>query len=168
MGHENENNRSTALTPELMATVNAATAAAVKEAVSGISGMFADLVRELAITPEKLREANKPYKDPAIERREMREKMKFKQEEIDNEKEKQRQRLNCRHHYKNNLLAVALVNNFQDRQTRGICMLCHDWIHPREWRIDNPTEENPRGVAHIVDAHKDYNLVIQAANQQNG
>jgi hypothetical protein len=154
--HENQNNRSSALTPELLAVINASIASAVQEAIKGTGALMADA----------LRDANKPYVDPAKERRNLREKMKFKQEEIDNAKTQRLAKENCSHHYKNGLLSVALVNNFHDRQTRGICMRCHEWFYPREWRIELPTEENPGGVAKIVDAHPKYFLVVEAANQQ--
>jgi len=156
MGTENQNNRSSALTPEILALINASISAAVKEAIAGTGTMVS----------EALREANKPYVDEAKTRRELREKMKFKQEEADNAKTQRMAKEACSHHYKNGLLAVALVNNFHDRQTRGICMRCHEWFYPREWRIDNPTEENPRGTPHIVDAHPKYHLVVEAAAQQ--
>jgi len=154
--HENLNNRSTSVTPELLAVINASIAAAVQEAIKGTGAMVADA----------LRDANKPYVDETKKKRDLREKMKFKQEEIDNAKTQRMAKEACSHHYKNGLLAVALVNNFHDRQTRGICMRCHDWFHPREWRIENPTEEHPQGVAKIVDAHPKYNLVVEAAAQQ--
>lgn len=167
MGTEHENNRSSALTPELIAMINASTTAAVKEAVTGIFATLGPLLKDMAVTPEKLQAGMRPYKDPAVERREIREKLKFREDEVDNEKEKKRQRANCRHFYANNLCAVAVVRNFFDRQPRGVCMLCQDWLNPKEWVIDAPSEEYPRGKAHIVDAHKDYLLVIQAI-QKNG
>ena len=167
MGTEHENNRSSAMTPELLAAVNAATTAAVKEAIAGMSVIMADTIKALAMTPEKMREANKPYVDPAKERREIREKMKFREDEAQNEIEKRRQRENCRHFYPNNLCAVSVIRNFFDRNPRGVCMLCQDWLNPREWVIDAPTDEFPRGHARIAAEHKDYKLVIQAI-QKNG
>lgn len=173
MGHPNDNNRdldtanrSTAPTPEVLAANDAVVKAAVKEAIEGVFAQLGPLMKEMALTPEKLREGMRPYVDPAVERRAIREKMKFKEEEADNEREKRRQRDNCSHRYRNGILAVALVNNFHDRQTRGICMKCHEWFHPREWRIDNPTETSPKGTPHVVEQHKQYQLVIDAANQQ--
>jgi len=163
---ENHANRSTAPTPDVLASKLAENRALVQEVVTSIFAQLGPYFKDMAITPEKLREGMRPYVDPNVERRQIREKMKFKKEEADNAKEQRRQKDNCSHHYKNGLLAIALVNNFHDRQTRGICMKCHDWIHPREWRFDNPTEENPYGVQHVVEAHKNYHLVVEAANQQ--
>lgn len=59
MGTEHENNRSSAVTPELLAVINASIAAAVQEAIKGTGSLVADA----------LREANKPYVDPDKERR---------------------------------------------------------------------------------------------------
>lgn len=165
MSNENLNNRSTALTPELLAVINASISAAVKEAMAGV-GTIAEAIKATAITPEQLREANKPYVDPDKERRRVREKMKFKADELQQEKDKREFRDKCSHKYKTGLAAVAVVRNFPDRNPRGICMLCHEWFHPKEWRIDNPTETEPNGTAHIVDMHPKYQLVWDAINQK--
>lgn len=168
MGHENENNRSSAMTPEMIALVTAAVTAAVKEATAGMAVHNAALIEAMALTPEKLRDATKPYVDPAVELRNIREKMKFKKEEIENAKAQRVMRDKCSHKYKNGIAAVAVVRNFPDRQPRGICMLCHDWFFPREWRILTPTDEKPEGVPLVVEAHPKYQLVWDAINQQEG
>ena len=67
MSTDNLNNRSTALTPELIALVNASTTAAIKEAMAGVSTMMQQVIKEVALTPEKLRDATKPYVDPDAE-----------------------------------------------------------------------------------------------------
>ena len=168
MGTENQNNRSTAMTPEMIALITAATTAAVKEAMAGASVIMANAVKEMALTPEKIREANKPYVDPAVELRRIREEMKFKKSEAQAEKDARIVKDNCSHKYKNGIAAVAVVRNFPDRHPRGICMLCHDWFYPREWRINTPTDNDPEGVALIVPAHPKYQLVYDAINQQEG
>jgi hypothetical protein len=164
----NTPNRSSAPTPEVIAGNDAIVKAAVQEAIAGVFAQIGPFLKDMQLTPERLRDAMKPWVDPAVEKRQLREKMKFKEEEKQNAVEQRRQKDNCSHHYKNGLLAVALVNNFHDRQTRGVCMKCHEWIHPREWRIDEPTEHNPHGKAHVVEQHKLYHLVVEAANQQQG
>lgn len=164
MGTENQNNRSTAPTPEFLAMMNATIAAAVREAVAGA----VVLMQSQAITPEKLREALAPAKDDAKTRREIREKLKFKKEEIENAKAARLKRDNCNHRYTNGQLAISTAQNFFDRQARGICMLCHDWITPREWVIDAPTGEDGEGVARLAPKHKDYELVLQKLREQNG
>jgi hypothetical protein len=168
MGHDNENNRSSALTPEILAMITAATSAAVKEALAGSHEHNLEMIKELALTPEKLREATKPYKDPTTENREKREKIKFRQEEADNQKQMRLTRENCPHTYKQGGLALGIIRNYMDRQPRGICMLCHELFHPREWRIDAPTEEMPAGFAHIVAAHPKYALVLAKIRESEG
>src|SRR6267142_204511 len=74
MGTEpGKDNRSSALTPEQLGEMNQITSAAVKEAVEGVFRNLGPLLEKLAITPEKLREANKPYVDPAKIARQARE-----------------------------------------------------------------------------------------------
>jgi hypothetical protein len=168
MGHENENNRSSAMTPELIAMITASTSAAVKEAMAGVAVLMGSMVKDLALTPEKLREANKPYVDPAVAHRALREKMKFKQEEIDNAAARRKAREMCPHKYKNGLASIGVVRNFPGNVPRGICVQCHEWFYPREWRISAPTDEHPEGVAAVVDMHPKYQLVWDAINQQEG
>jgi hypothetical protein len=168
MSQENLNNRSTSMTPELIALVNASTTAAIKEAMAGMSTMMAQVIQEVALTPEKLREATKPYKDPVEANRAIREKMRFRQEEIDSEKAKRLTRDNCPHKYKTGHGAIGVIRNFYDNQPRGLCMLCQDFFTPREWRIGAPTEEEPNGVAYIAPAHPQYQLVRDAIRQQEG
>lgn len=166
MSNENLNNRSTSMTPEMIALVTASTTAAVKEAMAGMSAMMSEVIREVALTPEKLREATKPYQDPVEANRAIREKMKFRQEEVDSEQAKRLTRDNCPHKYKTGHPAIGVIRNFYDGQPRGICMLCHDFFTPREWRISAPTTEEPNGVARIVAAHPQYQLVRDAIRMQ--
>jgi hypothetical protein len=169
MGHDNENNRSTALTPELIAMITAATAAAVKETMAGMREHNETMIRELALTPEKLREANKPYVDPDVANRALRDKLKFKREEIEQEKNRRLTRDNCTHHYPDGrLIAISPVRNFPDRQERGICMLCHEWFTPREWRIDDPGNVDSDKQAHMFPQHPQYALVLKAIRQKEG
>ena len=156
MGHENENNRSSAMTPEIIATINAAVSTGVKDAISGLFEHLGPLLRDM----------NKPYKDPDVERRALRDKLKFKQDEIEGEKAKRLLRDSCSHRDKNGRVAIGVVRNFPDRHPRGICTHCQEWFYPREYRFDNPTEDKPYGTPHIVDAHPQYQLVYDAIAQQ--
>src|ERR1700680_4199272 len=92
MGNENMRNRETSMTPELIATINAAVGEGVKGAISGLFAELAPLLRDL----------NKPYVDPAVERKKLRDKMKFKADEVQNEKDKQALREKCPHKYSRN------------------------------------------------------------------
>jgi hypothetical protein len=158
---DHDNNRSSALSPEAIAMINTATAKAVQEAVTAVFQSLAPVLKDMAITPEKLREANKPYEDPAKVAREKRESLKSKQDEAEIVRVTLARRAQCPHLDKNGRSSISLVHNQPDHQARGICVVCHDWIFPREWRIGPPDEENPRGKAYIVDQHKDYKIVLQ-------
>lgn len=172
MSHDAESlNRSSALSPEIMATINASTSAAVKEAVSAVFASLAPMLKDMAITPEKIREANKPYVDPAKIARELRESLKSKADEEEQRRLDRARRDACTHLDKNGRTAICLIHNYPDHQPRGICPICQDLIHPKEWRIA-PTEEMaielarlsgepPKGRAYIVPAHRDYRTVMQ-------
>lgn len=170
-----DNNRSSALSPEMLANINTATQKAVQEAVSAtvaaVMASMAPLMRDMALTPEKLHELTQPrltetqIKDEAKARarvlREERESLKSKADEEEIRRITQARRAACPHVDKNGRSSINLVHNQPDHQPRGICVVCHDWIHPREWRIGAPNEQNPKGVAYLVDPHKDYRTVLQ-------
>jgi hypothetical protein len=160
MASENDNNRSSALSPEALAMIHTATAAAVQEAISSLFQNFMPALKDMALTPEKIREANRPYVDPLKAARDLRESLKSKKEEIENQKRLAAFRASCSHTYNNGITAICLVHNQPDHQPRGICVLCSDWIHPKEWRIGIPTEKEPNGHAYLVEPHKDYSRVM--------
>jgi hypothetical protein len=152
-------NRSSAPTPEQLGAMNVAIAAAVREAVSGVFAQLGPVLKDMAITPEKLREANKPYQDPAKIARELREGLRTKAEEAEMRRLERERKDNCMHIDANGRSTIQLVHNYPDRQTRGICAHCQDYIHPKEWRIGPPTPEEPRGHAYMVEPHKNYSSV---------
>jgi hypothetical protein len=163
---EQELNRSGALSPEMTAVVNTAIAEGIKAALSG----FAPILKELALTPEKLDLLRTPKKTEADLKklaRELRETMKSKQDEAENLRLAQERKDACDHRYHTGKSAINLVHNYHDHQVRGVCVKCSDWIHPREWRIGAPTEETPHGKAFVVPAHKDYQRVISQENNPN-
>lgn len=163
MNPEAKDNRSSALTPEQLGAMNEITSAAVNEAVKGVFSALGPLLEKMAITPEKLREANRPYEDPAKVARQVRE-MALWRADMDEQREKnQEYKDNCLHQDDNQRSSIRLIRNFPDRQPRGVCVKCHDLIHPKEWRIGPPDAKNPRGKAYLADAHKNYLTVLQLA-----
>lgn len=158
---QKEQNRSSAMSPEQVAQTNAMVSAAVAEAVRSMFTSFAPMLEKLAITPEKLREANKPYVDPAKAARELREMLLWKEDEAENRRKLQEYQDNCPHIDQNGRSSITLVHNFPDRQPRGLCTKCQALIHPREWRIAAPDAKHPRGNAYLTEAHKNYNIVMQ-------
>ena len=166
-------NRSSALTPEQLAAQNAAMTAAVREAVASVMVGLLPALKEMAITPEKLREANKPYVDPAKVLREQRESLKSKADEAEQRRLDRSRRDACLHQDANGRDALCLIHNYPDHQPRAICPICQDVIHPKEWRIASSAEEaikltppglgpvdQPKGHAYIALAHRDYRRVM--------
>src|ERR1035437_7344714 len=136
MANERDQNQrqEPAQSAEQAAQINTAVSAAVREAVEGVFKTLGPLLKDMAMTPEKIREANKPYEDPAKIAREMRESLKSKADEEENRKLDRQRKDNCPHLDQNARSSVSVVHNHQDHQPRGVCVLCHDWIHPKEWR----------------------------------
>jgi hypothetical protein len=158
---ENDNNRSSALSPEALGVINSTVSMAVQAAVSEVFKSLVPVLKDMALTPEKLREASKPYEDPAKLARELRESLKSKQDEAEIQRATKARRDACPHLDANGRSSINLVHNQPDHQPRGICVVCGDWIHPREWRIGPVDEKNPRGKAYLVEPHKDYRIVLQ-------
>lgn len=170
MSEQHDNNRSSALSPEALGAINTAASKAITEAVTAaVTAVMMSLkpsFESMALTPDKLREAMKPYEDPRKLARELRESLKSKEDEAEIAKMTARRKAMCPHVDKNGRPAICLVHNFPDHQARGVCVVCSDWIHPKEWRIGAPDEKNPRGKAYLVEPHKDYGRVIQLESMQ--
>ena len=171
----NEKEQSTrqepAQTPEQAAQTNAAIALAVQEAVKSVFANLAPVLKDMAMTPEKIREANRPYEDPAKIARELRESLKSKADEEENRKLDRARKDACPHLDKNGRSAICVVHNHQDHQPRGICVVCTDWIHPKEWRYAATPElalalvkgdkDRVKGRAYVTDPHPSYRIVMQ-------
>jgi len=171
MATEEKSNRSSAFTTEQLGEINVAMSLAIKDAVAGavaaaMAGL-APILKEVALTPEKLREINKPYVDPAKQAREDRERDDWREEIAQQRAFVDATRANCSHLYRTGQEAIALVHNQLDRQVRGLCMLCHEWIFPREWTIDPPDEKNHKGLAKLRGPHKDYQRVVRIEQQRS-
>lgn len=144
-----------ALTPDMQAFINAS----IQAAVSGVFTQIAPVLQSIALTPEKLQAAMKPYEDPAKVARELRERQQMKEQDAEARRNTALRQKNCPHQDKNGNWAIDLVHNFPDHQPRGVCPLCHVWIHPQEWRIEAPDAANPKGHAKIVPEHPLYQVV---------
>jgi len=165
-GNDQHDNRSSALTPEALAVMNSAIAKAVQESVSAIFANLKPTLESMAITPEKLREANRPYEDPKRAERDARETKKSKADEAELRQLTAARRAACPHLDANGRSSINLVHNQPDHQPRGICVTCGDWIFPKEWRIGPPDDQNPRGRAFLVEPHKDYKIVMSLESRQ--
>jgi hypothetical protein len=153
------------LNPEAQAFVSASISAAIKEAVSGVFASLGPILKDLAMTPEKIRAANTPYVDPAKVARDKRETEKSKQDEKELRAMDAARKAACPHLDQNQRSSIRLIHNYPDRQPRGICPICHDLITPREWRIEAPDAANPKGRAVLTPAHKNYDTVLLLESQ---
>ena len=149
------------LTPEAQAFMNASMSAAVKEAVKGIFEQMGPIFAGMALTPEKMAQAETIRRAPTEEQlafkvRMAREKAQWKLEIDENTANKQRMQDNCPHAYPTSGSSWNVIRNYPDRQERFICALCHSLAEPRRWVVDAPNDKNPRGYAHIVDATPNY------------
>jgi hypothetical protein len=161
MTTEAEGNRSSALTPEQLGAINNATASAVKSALEAVMSGLIPVFQGMQLTPEKIQEMKKPYVDPAKMERDLREAQKTKEDAEEASRLTAARKAGCPHLDKNGRSSINISHNHPDHQPRGICVICHDWITPKEWRIGAPTKEFPRGKAFVAEPHKDYRIVMQ-------
>jgi hypothetical protein len=158
------------LTPKAQGFQNEAMNSAVKEAVAmavaeAVKSVFAGLApvfQDMKLTPERMNELKKPFIDPLVKSREDRENRNSRLQAEEQKKLDDLRKANCPHLDKSNNIAIGLLRNFHDRNPRGVCMLCNDLIHPREWRIGSPDPNTGETKAYMVEAHKDYGLVRRA------
>jgi len=145
------------LTPENQAYTNNL----ISEAVKGVFAQLGPLLESIALTPEKLAQAEalRRAPDPALVARELRERKLMQQDQEENRANLLRTQAACIHKYPTGQWAVNPIHNYPDRQERFICSLCQSFFEPRRWTIQAPDAENPRGKAVIVDAHPQYHLV---------
>jgi hypothetical protein len=145
------------LNPEMQAYMSAS----ISEAVKGVFASMAPLLASIALTPEKLAEAEalRRAPDPAKIRRELRERQLMQTEQEENRQNLLRNQSACPHKYPTGQWAVCPVRNYPDRRERFICNLCQSFFQPKRWEIAAPDADNPRGRAYIAEAHPDYERV---------
>ena len=148
------------LTPDSQAYTNKL----ISEAIKGVFAQLGPVFESIALTPEKIAQAEKIRRAPTDEQiaalaREQRERKLTQQEAEENRKNLLHNQANCPHKYPTGQWAVGVIRNYPDRQPRFICMLCSCLFHPAHWEIGPPDAENPRGKAYIAEAHPQYKLV---------
>jgi hypothetical protein len=141
--------------------VSAANAQLVKDLFAGFAAQLAPILSDVALTPAKLKEALKPYVDPAALARDLRERKLIHEQALAVIEGDKRRWEACPHKDKNERTALCLVHNHPDRQPRAICPLCRVWIEPAHWEIPGPQFDggNGMGEPYIVPAHPLYHLV---------
>lgn len=140
------------INPASQAYVSQMITAAVREVFT----QMAPVLESIALTPAKLREASKPYIDPAKVAREAREKAMMREDLELAARQKAEFQARCSHKDANGRWSVSTVHNYPDRQTRGVCVRCHRFFQPRHWEIGAPDAQNPRGKPVLVKEDSDY------------
>jgi hypothetical protein len=152
------------MTPESQAFTNNL----INEAIKGVFAQLGPLLESVALTPEKLAQAEalRRAPDPALVARELRERKLMQQEQEENHQNLLRNQASCPHRYPTGQWAVNPVRNYPDRRERFICSLCQSFFQPKRWEIGPPDAENPRGRAFIADEHPQYKLVREVLAQK--
>ena len=132
----------------------------IKSTVESIFTQLAPTLKSMQVTPEVMaaavREATKPYEDPARIARELRERKQSHEQWIVDQKNLLYQQSSCPHtHRGDGKNAIQLQHNYPDNMVRGICPLCGIYIEPAHW------EYNAQGKPEIVKEHLLYYRVRQ-------
>jgi hypothetical protein len=148
------------ISPEAQAYVNAS----INEAIRGIFTQLAPVLQSIALTPEKIAEAERLRRAPTEEEmahklREERERKQWGEDEKANRANQIARQKNCPHKDAKQNWSVSLVHNYPDHQARGLCMLCHKLFEPKHWIIAAPDANNPRGRAMLVEPDPQYFIV---------
>lgn len=146
-------------TPAEQASINAMITQAVRE----VFASMAPVLQSIALTPEKLAEAQRLGRQPdaAVLAREARERQNMREDLANAERDKLAKQAACSHQDANSKWSISLVHNYPDRQTRGVCHHCLKVFEPRRWTIGAPDEKNPRGCPKLVDADPQYHIIRQ-------
>lgn len=136
----------------------------IREMVQEIFKEMGPVLQSIALTPEKLREAQKPYEDPLKLARELHEQQAWRKQEQDKVANTKATQDNCPHKDRNGKWNISLQHNFHDHMVRGICNICGIFIHPAYWDY-RPVTDATTGVvkdtAFVVQEHKLYHIVRQ-------
>ena len=128
------------LSPLAQGTQNQLTTLAIKDIVAGLmKDIVGPLVKEMALTPEKIQALKSPFVDPAVAEREKRERSLQRADEAERLAGQEARRKSCYHHYPNGAWSISATHNFPDRAPRFVCMICGQIEHPAQWVIDAPT-----------------------------
>ena len=151
------------LTPEAQAVTSRMISDAVRETVTAIFASMGPLMKDLALTPEKLRDAEELRRMPsaAQQAREQREKAIMLEQEAENRKTREARVASCPHRYPSGQIAIQVVHNYPDRAPRGICPICQVFIEPKRWVVGAPDPKTGKANAYIAEAHPLFHLVLE-------
>jgi len=137
--------------------------ALITETTKSIFEQFGPVLQSIALTPEKLREAQKPYVDPMELARRLHEREEFQESEREQAELTRQRQANCSHKDENGDWSINLQHNFHDNMPRGLCPLCGLLIAPLHWdyRPHMLPDGKIKSEAFVVPAHPLYYLVQQ-------
>jgi hypothetical protein len=124
---------------------------------------FAPILESIALTPAKLREAQKPYVDPDVIARNNFERGEFYRLQRESDDLIKAQQAACPHIDRNQKYTIKLQHNFHDNMPRGICVRCNLYIEPAHWEsrpVINP-DGSITNKREVIEAHPMYWLVQQ-------
>jgi len=127
----------------------------------GIAAALKDILPAIALTPEKLREAQKPWEDPMVTARKNHEQEQWRRQEQEKEANKRSLQEHCAHKDANEKWNISLQHNYHDHLPRGICKICGLFIHPAYWdyRPVVQADGSVKDKAFIVKEHPLYHIV---------
>lgn len=136
----------------------------IRDVVREMFKEFAPVLQSIALTPEKLREAQRPYEDPLKLARELHEQEQWRQQEIEKEANKKALQAGCPHKDQNQKWNISLQHNFHDHMPRGVCNMCGIYIYPAHWDYRPVTQDGGltvKDVGFVVPEHPLYHIVRQ-------
>lgn len=140
-----------------MGTQTPENAQLIKDIFAGL----APILSNIALTPDKLKEALKPYIDPQVLARELREREANRKQFAEDRKITAARQQQCPHKDGNEKWSLCLTHNYPDHQVRATCPLCGIWIEPAHWVIPGPQFDggNGMGEPYVVPEDPLYHVV---------
>jgi hypothetical protein len=135
----------------------------MRSLIKEIFAEFAPIMQSMALTPDKLREAQKPYVDPMDIAKHNHARKQFQEDERQRDADKAERQARCSHLDENGKYAIRLQRNFHDGMARGICLHCMLCIEPQhwDWRPVTKADGSIENEAFIEKAHPLYYIVQQ-------
>ena len=140
----------------------------IRETVKQLIQEMSPIFSSIALTPDKLREAQKPYEDPVKLARQLHEQQSWRKQEEEKNAAKKNLQNGCSHKGRNGKWNISLQHNYHDHMPRGLCNVCGIFIHPQYWDFRPIThsataarESYVEDKGFIIPEHPLYHVVRQ-------